>query len=81
MHSQRFAKEAELAHQYAAALAQGTLDRLGDISLAFAFEAGPVLPAGQHLDIGLPLIGKISVVVAVAPRQCRPQASQRCIVG
>ena len=63
MHDQRFAKGAGLADQYAAALAQRTINGLDDTGLAFAFGAGPVLPAGQHLCIGFPLIGKIPEVV------------------
>ena len=53
------------------------INSLDETGLAFAFGTGPVLPTGQDLGIGLPLIGEVSAVVAVAPRQYRPQAFQR----
>lgn len=40
---------ATLAHEYAAALAQGAAVSFDNTGLAFTFEAGPVLPAGQDL--------------------------------
>jgi len=42
MHDQRFAKGAGLADQYAAALAQRTINGLDDTGLAFAFGAAPL---------------------------------------
>ena len=65
MHDQRLAEGAGFAHQHAAALAQRAVDGFDNIGLAFALQAGPVLPTGQHPGVGFPLVGKVPAVAAV----------------
>ena len=58
VHGQRLAERAGLAYQHAAAPAQGAINRLDDAGRHLASGAGPVLPAGQYLGGGLPLVSK-----------------------
>ena len=76
MHGQRLAKRTRLAHQHAAALAQGAVDGLDDAGLPRAFGAGPVLPPRQHLGVGFPLVGEEPTMPAVMPWQRPPKLAQ-----
>ena len=76
MHGQRLAERTGLAHEHAAALAQGTIDGLDDAGLSLAFGAGPVLPARQDLRVGLPLVGKEPAVATVVLGEGLPEAAQ-----
>jgi len=77
VHGQRLAEGAGLAHEHAAALAQGAINGLDDAGLARALGAGSVLPAGQDLGVGFPLVGEEPAVAAVMCRQGLPQLAQR----
>ena len=77
MHGQGFAEGAGLAHEHAAALAQGAVDGFDDVGLALALGTGPVLPARQHLGVGLPLVGKIPAVAVIPAGQRLPELAQR----
>ena len=76
VHDPGFAERAGLAHEHAAALAQGTITGLDEAGLALALGAGPVLQARQHLGVGLPLVGKEPAMPTVMPRQRLPKAAQ-----
>ena len=76
VHGQRFAEGTGLAHEYAATLAQGTINGLHDAGLPPAFGAGPVLPPRQDLGIGFPLVGEEPTMPAVMRRQGLPQPAQ-----
>ena len=77
MHGQGFAEGAGLAHEHAAALAQGAIDGFDDVGLALALGTGPVLPARQHLGVGFPLVGKIPAVAVIPAGQGLPELAQR----
>ena len=68
---------AGLAHQHAAGLAYGIINSLDGTGPLLAFGTGPVLPAGQHLGVGFPLVGKEPTVAVVIHRQGLPEATQR----
>ena len=76
VHDPGFAERAGLAHEHAAALAQGTITGLDEAGLALAFGAVPVLQARQHLGVGLSLVGKEPAMPTVMPRQRLPKAAQ-----
>ena len=73
VHGPQLAERAGLAHEHAAALAEGTINGLDDAGLPRAFGAGPVLPARQDLGVGFPLVGEEPTMVAVMRRQRLPQ--------
>ncbi len=77
MHFQAFTERTTFAHEYAAALAQGAINRLHDAGLAFAFGAGSVLVAGQHLGVGFPFGRKVPATSAIAREQVLPAAARR----
>ena len=73
MHFQGFTEGTGFAHEDAAALAQGAVDSFDDVGLSFALGTGPVLPAGQHLGVGFPAVGKIPAMAVVAVGQGLPK--------
>ena len=77
MHFQAFTERTTFAHEYAAALAQGAINRLHDAGLAFAFGARPVLVAGQDLGVGFPLVGKVPAAPTIARGPGLPEAARR----
>jgi len=77
MHGQVFAEGAELAHEHAAALAQGAVDGFDDVGLALAPSTGPVLSARQRLGDSFPLVGKIPAVAVIPAGQRLPALAQR----
>ena len=77
MHGQRFTERTGLAHEHAAALAQGAVECFDNVGLALALGTGPVLPAGQHFGVGFPLVGKIPAVAVIPVGQRLPELTQR----
>ena len=76
VHGQRFAEGAGLAHEYAASLAEGTIDGLDYGGLPAPFGSGPVLPPRQDRGVGLPLIGEEPTMPVVMGRQGLPEPPQ-----
>ena len=66
MHGQGFAEGAGLSNEHATALAQGAIDGFDDAGLAFTLGTGSVLPAGQDLGVGFPLVCEIPAMLTVA---------------
>ena len=77
MHGQRFTEGAGFSHEYAAALAQGTVDGFDDARTAAALGASAVVPAGQYADICFPQVGEVPAMAVVTRRQRLPQAPSR----
>ena len=76
MHGQRFTEGTGFSHEYAAALSQRAVDGLDDVGLALALGTGPVLPAGQHLGVGLPFVGEVPAVAVIPAGQGVPELAQ-----
>ena len=74
MHLELFAERTGLAHQYAAALTQRTIDGFDDARAAIAFGAAAVPPAGQYAHVGGEQVGKVPTMPSVAAGQRLPQA-------
>ncbi len=73
MHRQGLTERAGLAPRHAAMPAQRAINGSVRVGPAFAFGAGPGLPAEQHLSVGFPLVSEEPAMVSAMRRQGLPE--------